>query len=115
MKKKNSFITNSSSTAFIIENITNEEKTLRDFIIENSYLLDEFLEMYNWYKNNEDFKLGKMLECSSLYNYKFPPNSKIRCVFGDEHGNILGTVYDYILRDGGVSESFRWRIDEYLR
>jgi hypothetical protein len=115
MNKKISFVTNSSSTSYIIENKTNEEKTIRDFIIENSYLLNEFLEVYDWYKKNKEFKLGRMLEDSAYYNYKFPPNSKVRCVFGDEDSNVLGTVYDYILRDGGVSESFIWRIDEYLR
>lgn len=36
-------------------------------------------------------------------------------VFGDEQGTLVGKIFDYALRDGGPSESFDWRVEEYLR
>ena len=36
-------------------------------------------------------------------------------VFGDEDGTLIGRVFDYILREGGDSENFEWRFDQYYR
>ena len=33
----------------------------------------------------------------------------------DEDGTIMGTVFDYILRDGGESENWKWEYYESLR
>jgi hypothetical protein len=45
----------------------------------------------------------------------FKPGEARYCIFGDEQRTIIGRVFDYILRDGGTSENFRWRFKEYLR
>ena len=52
MKTRNGFVSNSSSTAFIITNRTKEKKTLVDFVMENPQLIREFREQYDW---NTDF------------------------------------------------------------
>lgn len=114
MKIKIDFVTNSSSTAFIIHNKTNEKKELVDFAIENIGLLDEFREIFG-YKDDERYRPASFLESVFLNNFTFEPNEAKRCVFGDEQDTIVGHVYDYILRDGGDSKSFSWYLKEYLR
>ena len=114
MKIKLDFITNSSSTAFIIQNTTDKELNLTDFVLENQNLLDEFIDEYG-YQWDARFTQKNLLESAAYNNVIFPPCSEIRCVFGDESGTIIGQVYDYMLREGGTSKSFKWRFQEWLR
>ena len=114
MKIKLDFITNSSSTAFIIQNTTDKELNLTDFVLENQNLLDEFIDEYS-YGGDPRFTQKGILESAAHNNVTFPPCSSIRCVFGDESGTIIGQVYDYMLREGGTSKSFKWRFQEWLR
>jgi hypothetical protein len=112
MKFKSDFVTNSSSTAFIITNTSNVKKTLVDFVKENEYLLDEFKEMYF---TNPNMTQENMIESAKANNETFKPGESKKCVFGDEQGTLIGEIYDYMLRDGGKSKSFRWQFDEYYR
>jgi len=52
MKFKIGFVTNSSSTAFIIVNTSNESKTLVDFVLENPQLIEQFKNEYSWHKDD---------------------------------------------------------------
>jgi hypothetical protein len=38
----------------------------------------------------------------------FKINSTEEYIFGDEDGYLMRRVFDYILRNGGESESFKW-------
>lgn len=116
MKIRSSFVSNSSSCSFIIKNISSEPKTLRDFVLENTRLFYDFCERYD-YKEDEHFSLGKMVDDSikPMYDKTFEPDVEEICSFGDEDGTTLGHVFDYMLRDGGVSKSFEWRFHEYQR
>jgi hypothetical protein len=48
-------------------------------------------------------------------HYTFKSKQKKILVFGDEDGDVIGNVFDYMLRDGGKSKNFKWKISEMLR
>ena len=114
MKIRNGFVSNSSSCSFFIYNKTNKSLSLVDFVKENPYLLEDFLEGYPMYKNNKDFSQETMIKNAKERKQKFRPGQNI-VSYGDEDGDVLGNVFDYILRDGGKSKSFTWEFDKFLR
>jgi len=132
MKVRFGFISNSSSTSFIITNITNEPKTLVDFTEENPHLIDNYLREFDWYNGAEYKNLytyANMVENAkhrmtlpevpgytySGCGYTWAPGESKECIFGDEQGDLLGKIYDYMLRDGGKSDSFVWHFHEWHR
>lgn len=111
MKIRMSFVSNSSSTSFIINNKTSEEKSIAEFAIENIHLVKQFNEEYS-----DDVSIGELVfSAEKEYGHLPLKPGANQCVFGDEQGTVLGRVYDYILRDGGSSKNFAWRFDEYYR
>ena len=110
MKQRLGFVSNSSSTSFLITNISSEEKTLRDFVLENVYLVEQFNREYS-----ADESLDDVIKNAEQSNKVFPPGKEVSISFGDEDGTAIGRVFDYILRDGGTSKSFTWEFEEYLR
>ena len=112
MRTKIDFVTNSSSTAFIIWNNSNRELTLVDFVKENPQLLEEFKDRYM--HDEEKFTQKNLIQSAKDNNEILKPESNY-VVFGDEQDTLIGEVFDYILRDGGSSKNFTWRFCEYLR
>jgi hypothetical protein len=110
MKIRNGFVSNSSSSSFLIRNKSDKDLTLVDFVKENPQLIEDWNDMYD-YKNTQE----ELLQSAEENNLIFPANSKHEYVFGDEDGTLIGQVFDYILRDGGVSENFEWKFFEYYR
>jgi len=113
MKTRLSFVTNSSSTAYIIRNFTDNSLTLADFVIENPQLIERFCDEYGYH--DIIYCQENLLKSAKENNINFKPHSEEYCIFGDESGTLIGKVFDYILRDGGYSESFGWKYEESLR
>lgn len=141
MKLRLGFVSNSSSSSFIIENKTKSRLKLGDFIRENSQLIDEFKE-YETFNIPGEFFQGhsgktfniktiedainimvvesKEMESNKQISHNGQRNRGLEpgenfIIFGDEQGTLLGEIYDYTLRDGGESRRFKWRFDEALR
>ena len=114
MKMKIDFVTNSSSTAFIITNTSDRDLTLVDFVKENPQLVEDFREEYD-YVNDTKYSQENMIKSAKDNLILFAAGEAKYCVFGDEQGTLIGQVFDYILRDGGSSNNFNWRFCEYQR
>lgn len=124
-------MSNSSSTVYVITNKSDKAKELIDFVKENPQLVKEWNDEYgnNYSDDDFDFVCGSLmgygtyytqgaLERSAIndaYDRSFEPNEEKMISFGDEDGTVIGQIFDYILRGGGESESFRWRFDHYNR
>lgn len=117
MKFRNGFISNSSSTSFIITNTSDDGKTLIDFVLENPQIVEEFCSSYFYDYNQEQLvdSAVSLVEGCENKDYVFRPHESKACVFGDESGTVIGTVFDYALRTGGTSKSFHWCFDTYYR
>ena len=112
MRIRYGFVSNSSSTAFIITNISDETLTLVDFVKENPQLVEEFCEAYNW----ENVSQKELIKSARREDpMKFKPGKPTESIFGDSQGTLVGRVFDYALRDGGKSENFTWQYKEPLR
>jgi hypothetical protein len=108
MKARYGFISNSSSCSFLIINKTKKKLTVGDFLKENPQLIDQWNKEYC-----DNYTLDQCLkdpECKEEINPGYQ-----EMIFGDEHGGMINTMFDYILREGGESERFEWRFREFLR
>lgn len=127
MKTRTGFVSNSSSTSFVIENKTDEILPLEEFIKENSHLIEQFEREYFpligrpfGLLHTDGEVLCKTLEdvvvqmCKEANGETLDPGPN-SMTFGDEDCTLLGEIYDYILRDGGESARFKWHFDHYER
>lgn len=109
MKKRNGFVSNSSSSSFIITNKTDKILTLVDFVKENPQLIEDWNLSYGYNNTYEE-----LLESAENNDIDINPGND-EYIFGDEDGTLIGRIFDYILRDGGESENFSWRFHQYYR
>lgn len=115
MKVRDGFVSNSSSSSFMITNKSRSVADLVKFVQENPHLIEDYKIEYSW-NEDEEWANQHSLIMSALENNKiWQPGETKEVVFGDEDGTIIGRVFDYMLREGGESDSFSWRFHESLR
>ena len=121
MKIRIGFVANSSSTSFMIKNLSDEPKSLLDFANEVAYMVDKFNVKYGGgimpHITLEDF-----LESARHYDpapnkkkKSIMPHTKAMWTFADESNCAIGIVLDYMLRPSGRTKSFKWRVHHYNR
>ena len=142
MKVRIDFVTNSSSTAYLIKNTSDKTKTIVDFVKENPDILRQFNSAYDYdyteeqllesaqkllngvrgagYDANDDMTVEEETDflkrvAALKKRYTWKPGEKKLLGFGDEDGSVIGHVYDYGLRDGGKSESFEFAFEDWWR
>lgn len=113
MRTRQGFVSNSSSTSFIVTNTTDQDLKLVDFVEENPQLVEQFRQEYDWHDPEEYNQLTMMLSATQENETIKPGDNQM--VFGDEDGTVVGKVFDYILREGGTSSRFSWRFHEWRR
>lgn len=116
MKMRSDFVTNSSSTCYVIKNKSDSRKNIVDFFKENPDLIKQFNDEYGY-----DYTLEQVLKDAQKRvdekdkDCRFRSKEQSYVQFGDEDGDSVGCILDYILRDGGESKSFSWKFDSYNR
>lgn len=114
MKTRNGFVSNSSSTSFLITNKTKKPLPLSAFVKENPQLIDQFRQQYSWNTEKNGYTQKALIQSAKESGVVISPGQDVY-VFGDEEGTLVGQVFDYILRDGGESKRFEWQFHEYNR
>jgi len=117
VKIRDGFVSNSSSTSFVILNKTGKSLSLAEFVKENEYLVRQYGKQYHWGRQETPEGRAEILKDMLVDAKRLPPlhPGENPVIFGDEDGTTIGGVYDYMLREAGSSERFKWWFVEYLR
>lgn len=102
MKVRNGFVSNSSSSSFLITNKTKDEKTLVDFVIENFKVIEQFIETRGWYYDT----MGELIDSAYAESMSLHPGENY-CTFDDDGGSVVGNILRTLLQSFESSENFK--------
>ena len=110
MKTRTGFVSNSSSSSFIITNKTDKPLDLLELAKDALHILKEFNEEYGHSFTEEEFLKSAKDEKTTVR-----PGAQ-EMIFGDEDGTVIGQGFDYGLRNGSVnSERFSTGFNKHCR
>jgi len=79
-----------------------------DFVREvGPRMLDAYNREYGEFSVTDD-SYEDMEKNADAYDYIFPARCVVPVTFGDESGDVIGRVFDYMLREEGESDNFKW-------
>lgn len=117
MKIRNGFVSNSSSSSFVLHNKTNHKLELKEFVQEARDVVTRYIVEYGM-PHTVEARANDTLETMTQLVLKVMEREAKRLgalvpganfyVFGDEDGTTIGLVYDYALRRGGATKRFGW-------
>ena len=110
MKICKGFVSNSSSSIFIITNKSDKDLSLVQFVLENPQFIEKYNKTYD-YKNSQFDLLYSAMKNDII----FPANSIGDQEFADDDNTLVGRVLCYMLEYGEESENFKWEFKEILR
>ena len=112
MKVRNGFVSNSSSSSFVVTNKTDENLDYSELVRDLRYIIDQYNMNYGLYPYTAftDEQHLNFIESAKSAKYIFKANSSIDVSFGDHDGNFSDTVVscalDFTLRDDFESGRF---------
>ena len=112
MKIRYGFVSNSSSSSFIITNKTNKELLLSEFIKDVSEIVQERWNR-NFVYNSKNIITPESLINSLDKDESLMPGENY-FIFGDENEELYQRVLDYTLREPIWIERFQSELDEIL-
>lgn len=112
MKVRGCFVSNSSSSSFVIMNTTAEWLTLADFVQENAQVIEQYVEEHAWWKE-EKYNQGALLRCAEEHPMEFLPGENT-VYFSDEQGRATDVLRSALLA-GDRSARFVWWFKESLQ
>lgn len=117
MKIREGFVSNSSSSSFIITNKTDKLLTVKDFLDDIGEIVQERWNI-QFATSEYDMVTQEQLidslyydEDYNYYNKTILPGENL-LTFGDEYGRLYHRVLDYVLRESLDTDRFKCRLDE---
>lgn len=113
MRCKDDFITNSSSTAYMVKNLSKTDNlTAKSFIDSIWPHIQNEMKRHGYKYTKEE--LVKSLKEDYEY-FPIKPEEESIMSWGDNDDTIAGLVFDYVLREGIITGLVQVKFEEHLR
>ena len=93
MKLRKKFVSNSSSSSFVVTNKTDQDLDYSELVRDLRKVVDEFLGF------DLPLQYEKIIDEATKEKYTFLANSEIEVEFGDNHGDFSDTVVSHAVEN----------------